>query len=385
MRQVNRNKTNGSKFLVKVAMTAALVALLGAPAAWAVGTASNTSVGNMATISYQVNSVDQEIIESSAAGNSTPGAGAGSATTFLVDNRVDLTVADASGGNVSVTQNQQNAYLTFTVTNTGNTIQNYLLEVINGATAITMANVEIYIESNSTGGLQIGTGTDDTAYNAAVGLGDLDPNGVIGTDDVQTVYIVADVPALVTEGNTDTYWLRATTANAGTVTATGETSGADTAGVDVVFGDGDGDGAGADDADSDGMLMASAVFEVGAAASLSVQKTSAVYSDPFNGTTDPKAIPGAHMRYTIQINNLSTTTTAQSVVIQDAIPTYTDFVIDSVTGGTAEYSNDNGTTWTYSPVGAAGDPDAAVTDVRITVGDVANSSSVTVTFDVAIE
>jgi len=61
-----------------------------------------------------------------------------------------------------------------------------------------------------------------------------------------------------------------------------------------------------------------------------------VISDPFNGGSNPKAIPGAIIRYTIDIAN-SGTTNADAVIVADQIPANTTFLSGSVTT-----SNSNG-------------------------------------------
>ena len=69
--------------------------LLGAPLAQAAGTTAGTSIDNRATISYSVSGTPQTPIESAPGGNSTPGAGNGADTSFLVDNRIDFTLVEA--------------------------------------------------------------------------------------------------------------------------------------------------------------------------------------------------------------------------------------------------------------------------------------------------
>lgn len=296
---------------LKILTAVGLILLLAAPAAWAVGTPSGTNINNRATIDYAVGGVNQEDIESSPTGNSTAGAGAGADTTFVVDNRVDLTVV--SQGNTNVSTSQQNAALEFLLTNVGNTTQGYLLEVVNGTTNIPMAGVEIWIEDGTTAGFQ---DTEDTLYVGGSNAGDLDPNTGTATDAQLTVYIVADAPASATNGDTDTYWLRTTTTDAGTTTATTATAGADNpAAVDNVLADADAD-AGAVDGLNDGRHADSGDFVV-AASALTVTKTHAVYSDPINGTTDPKAIPGAVIEYTVNITNAAGSAIAQGVTISD--------------------------------------------------------------------
>lgn len=123
-------------------------------------------------------------------------------------------------------------------------------------------------------------------------------------------------------------------------------------------------------------------------------KTVFVVSDPINGGANPKAIPGALMQYAITATNQGHgAADGDSVVIIDPVPpdtslfvgdletpgsgpigfsdgatpsglTYTFGGLDSVTDDTG-FSNDGGSTWTYTPVPDANGADAAVTHVRI--------------------
>jgi len=84
---------------------------------------------------------------------------------------------------------------------------------------------------------------------------------------------------------------------------------------------------------------------------------------------------GADLVYTISFSNTGTGA-AFAFVIADPIPTNTDFKLGSITSNlgttgltaTLTYSNDGGTTWTYTPVSAAGGApagyDRSVTHVR---------------------
>ncbi len=69
-------------------------------------------------------------------------------------------------------------------------------------------------------------------------------------------------------------------------------------------------------------------------ANLAIAKTSSVISDPVNGTTDPKAIPGASMRYCILVTN-NGSGTATAIAIADALPAGTTFVPGSLRSGTS--------------------------------------------------
>ncbi len=63
-----------------------------------------------------------------------------------------------------------------------------------------------------------------------------------------------------------------------------------------------------------------------AAVSLVITKTSTIVSDPINGTTNPKAIPGAVIRYTVSVTNTGRgTVDASTVVIADPLPTTMTF------------------------------------------------------------
>lgn len=69
-------------------------------------------------------------------------------------------------------------------------------------------------------------------------------------------------------------------------------------------------------------------------ANLTIAKTSSVVSDPVNGTTNPKAIPGASMRYCILVTN-NGSGTATAIAIADALPAGMTFVPGSLRSGTS--------------------------------------------------
>ena len=127
-------------------------------------------------------------------------------------------------------------------------------------------------------------------------------------------------------------------------------------------------------------------------ADLSVTKVSAVVSDPVNGSSNPKAIPGALVEYVIAISNSGISATdSGSVVITDAGPAQASLCFDTngsgdplvfddgspasglsfAYGGIADagddlaFSADGGTSWTYEPVLDADGCDSAITHFRI--------------------
>ncbi len=127
---------------------------------------------------------------------------------------------------------------------------------------------------------------------------------------------------------------------------------------------------------------------------LSVTKFSSVISDPVNGTTNPKAIPGALVEYLITVSNTgSEPVDSGTIVVLDDGPadakmclissasgpvvfaepggsTGLTYTFTSIGSGTddLEFSSDDGTSFTYTPVADADGCDTSVTDFRLTPG-----------------
>ena len=311
--------------LARAGLTVAAFASFGfAQSAYAVGTAANTTISNTATVNYTVGSVSQTPIESSPTGNTTPGTGNGAATTFVVDNRIDFTVTELSGGNTVVNPGQPGAVTAFTVANTGNAPQGFALTAANESGTVVFTNTDntdvtgltVFVDSNGNGVYEPGTDT-------ATSIDTLPADGSV------VVFVVANVPVTTSNGQFANVSLTAQAAVPGTNGATlaTETVGADDPNaVDVVFGD---DGEDNSEADSDQYAVQSAA--------LSVQKTSAVASDPFNGTTNPKAIPGATVEYTITLAN-GGAVSAAGVTIGDTLPANTTFVANGYNAGASNVS-----------------------------------------------
>lgn len=108
-------------------------------------------------------------------------------------------------------------------------------------------------------------------------------------------------------------------------------------------------------------------------------KKSLVLFDPINGSTDPKAIPGAHLRYCIIVTNPDQGANKTSVAISDNISGLPiTFVPDSIrVGGTASGStcNDDGVS------GGSFDTDT----VSATIGSLAAGATRTVYFEVEVQ
>jgi hypothetical protein len=130
--------------------------------------------------------------------------------------------------------------------------------------------------------------------------------------------------------------------------------------------------------------LASLVFKP----ALAVTKTSVPFSDPVNGTTNPKLIPGAVAEYTISATSPSAyTVTSNSIFVIDPTPANMELVVSTAGGPAAftagasgltytfaslasttdriDFSNNNGATWTYTPAANANGTDPAVTHIRL--------------------
>jgi hypothetical protein len=128
-----------------------LSALFATGTAQAAPTPAGTVISNTAKLDYSVGGVDQPQIGSSKLGNTT---GAGTATTFLVDNKVNVQVDAKDLSPVAGSPGQTGVTTTFTVTNTGNKVQDFLLsaktDVPNGATVLSAIDNQDMVGSSCT-------------------------------------------------------------------------------------------------------------------------------------------------------------------------------------------------------------------------------------------
>ena len=269
--------------------------------AQAAGTASGTSITNTATVVYSVGSVTQPALSTGATG------------TFVVDTKVNLTVQRVDGTYVSSAPSSTN-YLTFRVVNNGNLAQDYALQALAStnpfagpADNFDANNVQVFVDANGDG---VYTAATDTMTFI---------DGLV-SDTTATVFIVGNIPVVQVTNDVAAYALLATTHDTGGAGALGgltvQTAGAGTLTVvDVVFADTANANVAAD-ADRDGEASDRSAYQV-AAAAITILKSAATYSDPFNGTTNPKAIPGAVMTYTITVSNAAGGANATNVTISD--------------------------------------------------------------------
>ena len=318
-----KTTNNKNKF---IQLSISLVALALSANSWAAGTASGTDINNTATLSYNVGGTAQTAIESSEAGNSKPGLGEGTATTFKVDKKVDLLVTAGSGVNVVPGTTAQ--AITFTLKNEGNSEESF---------SFTPTQV---------------TGDSFDTTNCTTPA-----NVTLAADATETITVSCDIPVsneIVKNNATSTIDLKAKTES---VT---ETTGADTAGtVDTVFADDT--GTTTDGADRNAEHSAVNTYTINTA-DLTVAKISTVVSDPSNLTTNPKRIPGAIIEYTITVTNASGASTATGIVINDAVPG--DLEVQgtpTITGGTSSTASASGNNVTTTAFDLAAGETAVLT------------------------
>jgi uncharacterized repeat protein (TIGR01451 family) len=300
---------------------AALAAFAASPAfAQAVvpaGTGSGTTISNQATVTYNI--------------GGAPATTTSNAATFLVDKKVDLTIT-AVGIPTYVSIGSNDQVTTFTVTNNTNSVQDFRLQAdttlltipILGTGDFTPTAVRVFADTNNNGTYDAGdtrTFIDELAADATV-----------------RVFVVANIPNAA--GIRNGIVSLAATAAAG---GGGGALGADLVAtsiltpdspnvVDVVFADAAGPVLSLDVA-RDGRKIAFNVYSIDNA-SIALAKTSLVISDPVNLLVNPRAIPGARVRYCITATNAGPGT-ATGVAINDTIPANTTYVPNSITYGIA--------------------------------------------------
>jgi uncharacterized repeat protein (TIGR01451 family) len=374
-----------------------------------VGVDAGQVIQNTASVAYNVNGVNQT-------------AQTGSDTGFVVDRKIDLTVArtgttyaGATPGATS-TPTDTRTGIAFDVTNLSNDTIDIALVAANyntkartsGADEFDVSNFAIYLDVNGDGAFDSG----DTLLPTGAG-------GVYYLDEVPEgrttkVLVVADIPADLANGLIAGVSLEATAHGsiAATTGAYNPTSGAmgavianstgtdDPAKIDNVFADGQGvlDGAttvlyrNGKHSAADGFVIASA--------EIVVSKTATVISDPVNDLVNPKAIPGAVVRYCISVAN-NGSTGANGVVISDELPkggtpvayqvTYKPASLyaggaDCTLDANAKVDSDDETTVTATAGnGATGDFGVtAANKVTANLGTLAAGATKTAVFDVTI-
>jgi uncharacterized repeat protein (TIGR01451 family) len=329
--QVLKTKSNTIEFRRKQMKTASrnifwamlligAIAMLAPQAALAGGTAPGISVTNSATVTYSVNAVVQPTITRTAG--------------FVVDDKVMFTLTTGNSSNVSVLPSGR-AYMTYTLTNTGNGAHDFTLVT----TATGTNNLVPAAPDNPRFYSDLGV-TPVPTDALVVGTPQYISN--LASDGTATVNLYITAPAAPTDGQAIAYVVTAQAYQTGTATPSAAKAAGDaliskdtnTSTVFVVLADGAGTGngvSGVTDVTSDGKFTALAKDGSGntvgftvTSANVAIAKTSSVIKDGFSAS-NPKAIPGATITYTLTVtNNGSAPTTA--LALDDTLPLNVTFV-----------------------------------------------------------
>ena len=292
----------------------ASVLVFNCSAAFAAGTPANTSISNTATLAYDVSGVTQPNITSLAA-------------TFVVDNKINLTVIEKSNSPTLVTPGQLRAVTTFTVTNNGNAVQDYALTGGNVAGAPVVFGspdnfdalaCNTFVEANGTAGYQAGADT-------ATFIDELAPDASID------VYTVCDIPAGQLSNDKAVTELTAVTRAGGTAglgAVLTETIGANTNAVDIVFADpatpANGSGTIPLQIARDATAFARDAYRV-AAVVANISKTATCSPAAPTLDTCSQAKTGTVITYQIKVD-VTGSGTATSLIITDPLPSDVTYV-----------------------------------------------------------
>ncbi|MCK5003071.1 MAG: hypothetical protein KAS57_08595 [Gammaproteobacteria bacterium] len=316
--------------------------------------AAGDIISNTATIDFVYQGIPL-IQESSPTGNTLTGVGNGMPTSFTEDRLINFSVVSTDAAAINVSSLQSIAFLTFTVTNSGNAVQDFLLTAVNTSPSPFVANVDsfdpvsplqVFVEEGSNAGYLL-------AEDTALFIDDL----VVGA--TATVYVVATMPvtivgdaaavalvAQVAEGGAAGQGVVITNDNNGFISPAGVYSNggvsvlagtsnsiANTPGLETVFNDPaalnpeDVDSNAVQDIRANGQHSDTGVFLVQAVAVpfLALNKTVTVI-DTLGGT-DPHA--GATLRYQIDVV-IGGVININNLVITDAVPANTTYVASSL-------------------------------------------------------
>lgn len=269
-------------------VVAMLSAMLYVPVASAL-TPVGTTIANRATLSYTQGNVGTSTVSSNA-------------TSFVVQELIDVSVQWQNGSAVPAGSPDTARPLMFSVTNTGNGQRDWTLErepvAIAGQFIPQPATVGVlYVETGLQPGFQARGAFADRHYRTADTL-------AVAAGASRTVYIVSDIPTGITPGSQGTLRLKAVSADAAVAAAAaGSTlAGVGAGGVDAVIARGQ--------AHDDGSYKVSELV-------VTLEKNVTSVQDPFGGNI---FMSGSRIGYRITARLLGTGT-AENLVISDPLPT----------------------------------------------------------------
>jgi len=286
---------------MKKRITATLVSLMATTTIYAGGTDAGTDISNSATLEYSAGGVKQNDVQTA-----TP-------DTFKVDKKVDMVLTTTDTDQIEVTPGQKDRITNYEFKNEGNANQ-YFKFTASNLTNDKEADYDTDKDNQDVDNLEIKC--EYTKPDGSTATADWAPSFTIEIkkDTTATCQVRADIKAPGTAQDKDIMNVEllstaVTDSTGNTDENESNTESADT--VDVVLADGVADGtlgssdSGKGDTAKDGKEAARSGYIV-VTPVLSVTKTSCVVSDPVNGTSTPKRIPGAIIRYMFDIKNTGT-------------------------------------------------------------------------------
>lgn len=322
----NRSKL----FLLASAGTLALAA---AAPGHAAGTRAGTVIDNEAKATYDQGGTTVEV--------------GSNVNSITVDELLDTVVDWTDGADAPTTPGSAGQALTFTLTNSGNGEEAFLLTTVStvGGDDYDPTGVTIVID-NGDGVYQAGV---DTVYVPGAG------NPVLDPDETITIFVVANTPGGLSDGDRGGIRLVGSAAT-GTGAPGTSFAGAGEGGGDAVVGS-----TGADGQDEG--------YYIVGAASVGLVKSATVV-DPFGG---PNAVPGSVITYQIVATTVGSGS-LPNLVINDAIPAGTTYRPGTITlGGTGLTDGADADAGRFSAGG-----------ISVALGTVPGGQTRTVTFQVTI-
>lgn len=304
-----------------------------------VGTPAGTPINNTANIDYDVLGVAFSLADSE---------------TFTVDEIVSFSLTWQDASNIQATSGELGSILTFRITNTGNGIDSYTLNVDNALAGDDFDPIlsGIFLDTNG-----------NSTYDVAADLPYAGTTGDIAADASLNVFVLNDMlPGPFADGLLGDSTLTATSSVGADVEGTVTPGGGDLGTLAILD-------------SSEGEQSATGTHEI-TTLNVSVFK-SAMVTDLHGGTTPTS---GATITYTLTVTATGSGT-AVGVIITDPIPANTTYTPDSLTlddGGGAAALTD-----TDADIDG-GDVTAAT--VTVDIGDITDATATQIiTFEVTID
>lgn len=293
------------------------------------GVVAGTDISNTVVINYKLDGIDQPPIESSPSGNKISGIGNGTATQFIVDRKVDLSLTGNINANVNPGDTQ--AEVTFTLLNEGNDSQEFSLLANSSLSTDDFDTTSCTYQVISVTGIPLAGVTLPTSGNIK-----------LKADQQANISVKCDIPAFVggqplTSGDSSLLSLNATAEKNSDGSTTSQSNGVDNPNnIETVFTD----SAGTDDAMRDASHSARRRYFIAtstASPSISIDKSIVIISDTSGGTT---AVSGSQVTYKILVTTAGIGT-IDNLIITDITPAGMDYKANSILLNNSSLSDSN--------------------------------------------